>query len=39
MRNRKLKRELAKINWKKEGKKVSFTEYWRNCRNRGVIYG
>lgn len=32
MRNRKLKRELVKINWKKEGKKVSFTEYWRSLQ-------
>lgn len=32
MRNRTLKRKLAKINWKKDGKKVSFTEYWLNLQ-------
>lgn len=29
MRNRVLRRKQAKENWKKEGKKMSFVEYWR----------
>lgn len=29
MRSRILRRKQAKWNWKKDGKKISFVEYWR----------